>query len=188
MVFVWGAAFAVSDDNPTTGTLVITQAVYGKFPNGGQVDVTKKVAAMVTDGYLRVRASNDYFGDPAFPFIKKLRVNYTLDGKPASVTIDEEQTLILGTKPPVPSRNLFVTKAIYGKFPSGEQIDITRCLDDWVEGDRLDVEVSDTNFGKFKSNIARKQLRVEYLLNGVKKVKTLGEGQRLEIPEECLGK
>ena len=184
-LFFLGQVWIVSAEEPTTGSLVITKAVYGNFGRAQQVDVTKKVAGMIQGGYLRVRATNDIFGDPAFSYPKKFRVNYVLNGKSDSITLDEEQTLTLGTKPVDPSRKLFVTKALYGKLPNGEKIDVTRRLDDWVENDRLCLEVSDTNFGQFKTKIEHKQMQVEYQLDGVKKTKTVGEGQMLEIPEDA---
>src|SRR5579863_1763338 len=62
------------------GKLVVTKATYGDLPDGGKTDVTEKVVAMVKDDKLKVEATNDNFGDPADGIVKKLTVEYTIDG------------------------------------------------------------------------------------------------------------
>lgn len=73
--------------------LVIRKAVYGNLPKGDQEDVTDQVAGLVRHNSLTVEANNDNFGDPAGGVVKKLRVDYTLDGVEKSQTVEENQTL-----------------------------------------------------------------------------------------------
>ena len=73
--------------------LVIRKAVYGDLPDGGKNDVTEKVAERVSSDGLTVEATNDNFGDPAEGVVKKLRVDYTFDGKEKTKTVDENETL-----------------------------------------------------------------------------------------------
>jgi hypothetical protein len=84
--------------NPVASKLVIKKAVYGDLPDGGKTDVTEKVAAMVKDGALSVEATNENFGDPAEGVVKKLKVDYTFDGKEKSKTVDENETLTISNK------------------------------------------------------------------------------------------
>ncbi len=78
---------------PALGKVVIVKAEYGKLPEGPMADVTKKVAALVKDGALAVEASNSNFGDPANGKVKKLHVEYTVNGVPASKTVTEGANL-----------------------------------------------------------------------------------------------
>jgi hypothetical protein len=61
----------------------------------GGADVTAKVREMVERGEYSIGATNANFGDPAFNVVKRLRVEYTLDGKPVTVTAGENETLEL---------------------------------------------------------------------------------------------
>lgn len=77
-----------------TGQLEIRRAVYGVLENPQQcVDVTAQLAGMVQDNRLSVEASNRIAGDPAYGIVKRLRVDYTLDGQPRSVTVSENELL-----------------------------------------------------------------------------------------------
>ena len=80
---------------PKTGStrLVIRKATYGDLPDGHSADVTAIVAPMVENDALEVKADNENLGDPAPEVSKKLRVDYTLDGKDASQTVGENETL-----------------------------------------------------------------------------------------------
>ena len=61
---------------------------------GGQ-DVTVKGAALVAAGETAIPATNDVFGDPTFNHVKRLRVEYAVDGKPLTQTVDEGGVLTL---------------------------------------------------------------------------------------------
>lgn len=78
--------------------LVIRKASYGDLPDGSKTDVTEKVADMVSDDALSVEATNANFGDPADGVVKKLKVDYTFDGKEKSKTVDENETLKISDK------------------------------------------------------------------------------------------
>jgi len=86
-----------------SGKVVIRKAVYGGLPDGTLADVTEKVAAIVASGSLHVGATNANFGDPTPGSRKKLRVEYTENGRPLSKTVEEGATLKLTTAsaPPV---------------------------------------------------------------------------------------
>jgi hypothetical protein len=57
--------------------------------------VTAKVVALIKSGQESVVANSDELGgDPAFGQVKQLRVEFTLDGKPGTMTVDEGETLI----------------------------------------------------------------------------------------------
>ncbi len=92
----WSAVHAADPVPPAPkAKLVIKKAVYGDLPDGGKIDVTEKVAKMVKDDALSVEATNDNFTDPADGIVKKLKVDYTFDGKDKSKTVDENETLTI---------------------------------------------------------------------------------------------
>ena len=78
--------------------IVIKKAVYGDLPDGAKSDVTEKVADKVDGDTLSIEATNDNFGDPAESVVKKLKVDYTFDGKEHSKTADENETLTIYDK------------------------------------------------------------------------------------------
>jgi HEAT repeat protein len=77
---------------PATGNVLIQKAVYGDLPDGPSADVTAKVAELVK-GSTSVKASNANLGDTAGGRVKKLRVDYTVDGAPGSQTVAENETM-----------------------------------------------------------------------------------------------
>jgi hypothetical protein len=83
-----------ADITPTPAKLEIKHAVYEGENGGGSADVTAKVMVLVQSGRKSIVASNDELGgDPASGSVKQLRVDFTLDGKPASLTVEEGDTL-----------------------------------------------------------------------------------------------
>jgi len=79
--------------------LIIRKAVYGALPKGPMADVTEDVADMVRKNSLTVEANNERFGDTASGIVKKLRVDYTIDGVDKSMTVAENATLRISVKP-----------------------------------------------------------------------------------------
>lgn len=81
--------------------LEIQRAIYEAVDGTGAADVTEKLKAMIVDGHLSVTASNKALGgDPTPMHVKRLRVEYTLDGKPQVVIVKENEQLEL--PPPAP--------------------------------------------------------------------------------------
>jgi hypothetical protein len=81
----------------STHKLEIKHAVYGATAaGGGSMDVTAKLAELVAGGQNAISADNEAMGrDPAPNIVKQLRVEYTLDGKPATTTVQENELLTL---------------------------------------------------------------------------------------------
>ena len=80
---------------PTPAKLEIKHAVYEAENGGGSTDVTAKVIGLVENGRKSIAVSNDELGgDPASGSVKQVRVDFTLDGKPATLTIGEGDRLI----------------------------------------------------------------------------------------------
>ncbi|MEO5714245.1 MAG: glycosyl hydrolase [Luteolibacter sp.] len=81
-----------------TGSLEIRSATYEAVDGAGSLDVTARLASLVSDGRLELTVNNVVCGgDPALEHFKQLRVEYVTDGKPASATVAEGQALCLSS-------------------------------------------------------------------------------------------
>jgi hypothetical protein len=158
---------------PPAAKLVIVSAVYGDLANDKTVDVHKKLSDMVKDNNLSVAVTTQNFGDPAPGAAKKLKVGYTIDGLYHSKTVAQDEILDISTR-------LIVVKAIYGDLPGGKSDDVTEQVADLVRKNSLTVKASNDTFGDPAPNVVKK-LQVTYLLDGVKKSKTVAENQTLTI-------
>jgi hypothetical protein len=86
-----------------TGPVRVVRAVYGHFkkdlkelPSIKPVDVTARLASLIQDQMLTARVDNELAGGDPTPMVpKELRVDYTLDGVPQQVTVQENQELRL---------------------------------------------------------------------------------------------
>jgi hypothetical protein len=161
------------------GKLVVTKAFYGDLPDGPKTDVTDKVAGMVKEYKLSVEATNDNFGDPAEGTVKKLKVEYTVDGVAHSKTVDENQTLTVSGKP----SKIMILKAVYGDLPDGAKTDVTAKVADKLDGDSLSVEATNDNFGDPAEGIVKK-LKVDYTFEGKEHSKTVNENETLIISDK----
>lgn len=76
--------------------LSVQRAVYEALDGAGSMDVTARLAELARDGQIVIAASNDALGrDPALLHEKQLRVEYTLDGKSGSISVPENEMLVL---------------------------------------------------------------------------------------------
>ena len=79
----------------------VVKAVYGlvdetPVPQSQTRDLTERLAALVKDGRLSVRADNALAGgDPAFMVVKQLRVEYEYRGEVKHAHVNENATLVL---------------------------------------------------------------------------------------------
>jgi hypothetical protein len=173
-VFVGIAASRVRSAEAPAAKLVVQVAVYGDLANDKTVDVTRKVADMVKDNSLWVKASAGNFGDPAPNAAKKLKVGYTVDGVYRSKTVDEGEALDISTR-------LVIRKAVYGDLPKGQSADVTEDVAALVQKNSLSVKATNEAFGD-PANGKVKKLRVDYTFDGKEKSKTVSENETLTIP------
>lgn len=84
------------EESATAGPKIeIKSARYEANDGSKGADVTDTVARMVADGAYSIPANNATFGDPAPLIVKRLRVEYTLNGKPMTQTVAENDTMEL---------------------------------------------------------------------------------------------
>ena len=93
-------ADAASGAAPAAAKLEIQRAIYEGEDSGGSADVKARLVALVKRGQYSIVAGNEEMGgDPAYLHVKRLRVEYTLDGKPGTATVAEGETLFLPVNP-----------------------------------------------------------------------------------------
>ena len=159
---------------------MIVKAVYGDLPDGNKTDMTVKVAAMVKDNALSAEATNDNFGDPAEGVVKKLKVDFTIDGAAGSKTVNEGETLTITAADKPAVAKLVIKKAVYGDLPDGNKTDVTEKVAAMVKDGALSVEATNDNFGDPAEGVVKK-LRVDYTFDGKEKSKTVDENETLTI-------
>jgi hypothetical protein len=84
---------------------------------------------------ITIDATNSNFGDPAPNRIKKLWIEYTLDGGKQHQTVDEGETLTISAKP----GQVTIEKAFYGDFPDGDKRDVTEEVKNLIQVSRTRV-------------------------------------------------
>jgi Domain of unknown function (DUF3395) len=184
---------ARADDTNSVATtnsasrLVIVKAVYGDLSDPSSTsDVTAQLAAMVDSNSLAVDATDDNFGDPASGVTKQLRVDFTIDGVPASKSVYERGKLniTVADKPNPADKNtpsrLVIRSAVYGVLTNDNTIDVTTIVTGMVQSNSLALTVNDDEFGD-PAPYEAKQLRVEYTLNGKNGTQTAAEGKPLNL-------
>ena len=85
---------------PAAGTLVIRRAIYEAVEKSGVADVTAALTRQVKANRLSVEVNNKTLeADPAVNIVKRLRVDYELDGKSFSKEVAENQRLVIPEEP-----------------------------------------------------------------------------------------
>ncbi len=85
-------------ESTNAGHLEIKRAIYEPPDGGGSKDVTQRIIDLIKNGDESVVASNkEMGGDPSVGQVKRLTIEFTLDGKPGTLTADENDEMILPT-------------------------------------------------------------------------------------------
>jgi len=168
------------------------------------VDVTDKVAAMVKDNALTVVASNDNFTDPADGIVKKLTVEYTVDGAAGRRSVSENATLAITV---AAGKKLVIKKATYGDVPEQADIipagdttpaaapaapvpatvDVTDKVKAALKDNKVTINAGNDAMGGDPASGIVKQLKVEYTVDGKPHTATANEGDDLNLPAAADG-
>ncbi|MFZ4508713.1 MAG: glycosyl hydrolase, partial [Fimbriimonas sp.] len=73
--------------------------------DGRGVDVTAKVRDLLSHGETEIEVTNSNFGDPVVNVVKRLNIEYSVDGVTRRATVGENETLSIGPSGPVGSVN-----------------------------------------------------------------------------------
>ena len=92
--FAEAATFNFPNDLPELIDVTLTSAIYGAIDGSGSNDVLANLNARAQAGAFSIEASNENLGgDPANNKIKRLRVEYEIDGKSLIKYFDEDEIL-----------------------------------------------------------------------------------------------
>ncbi len=145
----WIAATPVSKVTSTMPKVEIKKAVYGAVDGTTSKDVTAMVIAQIATGDGSVNVTNAALGgDPAYQHVKKLHIEYLLDGKSKAVDLDENQSLSLpsgaksvpylrkafGTDKQVASATLYATAlGVYEFMINGKRVGDHLLAPEWTD-------------------------------------------------------
>ena len=172
--------------------LEIRKATYGVIKEDAPhaLDVTDKFKRLVNNASLDVMANNSLGDDPAPNIVKQLRVDYSFNGKRATIEVNENQRLLLpeGVQP-TEKDTLEIHKALYGLLPADTQdnakprtCDVTAQVAQKVHNGRLVITASNTLAGD-PAPMTPKQLLLHYTVDGVEKQKLYSENETILLPD-----
>jgi hypothetical protein len=181
------------ESNYYQSRLRITRAQYGA--ESRFVDVTSQLNSLVQGDSLNFQVSNQALGgDPAPGERKVLTVFYVMNGRTQRAFANEGEVLVLPRNggggdddayyrkywPGHAENDLRVLQATWGA--RDRQIDVTSRIAGYVQGNRLNMPVSNQALGGDPALGATKYLRVVYLWRGLRYEANATEGQTLSIP------
>jgi hypothetical protein len=159
----------------------IVRAVYGT--STASTDVTKVVASLVTDGSLRFTVSPNTLNvsDPAPGQLKKLTINYTINGgSDNQISKNDNDVVSLDAPPMRLASGLQITKAEYGY--TGNFTDVTDAVQNQVNNGYINIKISPSSVGIPDPNPNKqKELRVDYTINGKKTSDTIKDGSSFKL-------
>ena len=89
---------AATRPSAAAGKLEVERAVFESQSGGGSADVRATILKLIQGGKKAVTVDpGNLGGDPAMGEVKRLRLVFTLDGKPGTLSVDEGDTLIFPT-------------------------------------------------------------------------------------------
>jgi hypothetical protein len=155
----------------------IRKAVYEATDGAGGKDVTAQVAGMVVAGKTEIPANYDTFGDPAVMHPKRLRVEFTLDGKLMTNTVAEGGVVELkgSGEPAGPQVGIKIRKAVYEATDGAGGKDVTAQVAGMVAAGKTEIPANYDTFGE-PAVMHPKRLRVEFTLDGKPMTNTVAEG------------
>ncbi len=161
------------------GGLQILRADYGA--DNRFVNVTSRLASNVQGNALTLRITNSAMGgDPAEDHPKILNVWYTFNGRVGNARVNEKNTLNLPSESDFFAGNLRVMRAQYGI--GRRYADVTDLLNSQIQGDQLNLRITNDTMGGDPDPNQRKQLIVFYIFNGRPSRVMVNEKSTLTLP------
>src|SRR3954469_19601275 len=178
LTFNEGATLRLPTNNNSYDSLQIKRAIYGW--ENQTADVTSRLNSQVQGDRLNLQVTDENMGgDPAYGHVKKLTVDYSLNGQDRQAVTTQNDTLrISGNN--YSENNLQIKRAIYGW--ENQTADVTSRLNSRVQGDQLNVQVTDENMGGDPAYGHVKKLTVDYSLNGQDHQAVTTQNDTLHLP------
>jgi hypothetical protein len=171
-----------------SGRLTIDGAQYGVY--GRYSDVTARLNSQIQGDQLNLQVTNETMGgDPAVGRDKTLRAQYTYNGQQGEMVVKEGDYLRLpggnattypGGNATTYQSNLQILRADYG---AGNRFsDVTARLNSQIQGDQLNLQVTNYTMGGDPAVGKDKTLRIQYVYNGQQGQMVVNEGNYLRLP------
>ncbi|HEV8525050.1 MAG TPA: DUF3395 domain-containing protein [Terriglobales bacterium] len=162
-----------------SSSLQILRADYGT--GNRLMDVTARLNSQIQGDQLSLQVTNENMGgDPAVGQGKTLRVQYTYNGRAGQVAISEGNYLRLpDSNASYQSSSLQILRADYGA--GNRFMDVTARLNSRIQGDQLNLQVTNDNMGGDPAVGQEKTLRVRYAYNGQADQVVVREGDYLKL-------
>jgi hypothetical protein len=145
------------------------------------VDVTALLNSQVRNGRLTLRITNETMGrDPAEERRKQLTVWYVYKRRTATVTVPEKSVLTLPSSNPSYVGNLLIMRAQYGADYRFR--DVTSLLNSQIQGDRLNLRITNDSMAGDPAPDRPKILTVSYQFNGQPAQVVVNERDTLTLP------
>ncbi len=171
-------------DLPSLTNPVVQSARYESVSGTGFRDVTATLVSLAQGGPFSRVVNNSNFGpDPAVNQVKRLRVNYTVDGV-AGVKLAAENTTFNYPADLPPPVAVVVTNARYEALDGAGALDVTANLTARALNGTYSLTVNNTTFGSDPAFNHRKHLRLEYTLGGKSWVKSVPESTVFNFPAD----
>ncbi|MES2920167.1 MAG: family 78 glycoside hydrolase catalytic domain [Verrucomicrobiota bacterium] len=171
-------------DLPSLTNPVIQSARYESVSGTGFRDVTATLVSLAASGPFSRVVNNANFGpDPAVNQVKRLRVNYTVDGVAGVKLIAENATFNYPADLPPPIAAV-VTNARYEALDGAGSLDVTANLTARAQNGAYTLTVNNTTFGSDPAMNHLKRLRLEYTRNGKSWVKSIPEAAVFNFPAD----
>ena len=155
------------------GAVTVLQASYGASYN--LQDVTSLLAALITDGKLSLKVTNDAFQpDPAPTTGNVLSVSYMIDGIRFDKRLRQNDVL------EIPGA-LVVNHAIYSEMQLDSPMDVTQKVSSLVNDGTLAISATNDAMGSDPAPNVIKGLRVDYTFNGLAASELVRERETLTL-------
>ncbi len=162
-----------------SGRLQILRADYGA--GNRFMDVTARLNSQIQGDQLNLQVTNNTMGgDPAKGQDKTLRVQYAYNGRQGQVAINEGDYIRLPDASATYQGRLQILRADYGA--GNRFMDVTARLNSQIQGDQLNLQVTNDTMGGDPAKGQDKTLRVQYTYNGSSTQSIVNEGNYLSLP------
>jgi alpha-L-rhamnosidase len=169
-------------DAEVGGEVQLQKAFYETVDGEVSVEVTSQLQDLAKEGEFALPVENESFGgDPAYGTVKRLWVDYTIDGVKAAKLFAEKETFRYPAQLTAPPE---IQKASYEAVDGSGSLDVTERLQKLAEKGIFSLAVDNDSMGSDPAFKQLKHLQVNYCAKGKDYVKTMPEGATLQFPSD----
>jgi hypothetical protein len=168
---------------PAAPKVQLRAAIFEAVDGAGSMDVKDFLAGRLAEGQFTILASNDSFGaDPAPSHVKRLRLEYVLDGKPGATNIPENGLFTFPVPTSESRSKVELRRAVYEAPDGTGSMDVKERVQALLNDGQLTIRASNDVFGRDPSPNHVKHLRLEYVVEGKAGADIVAEGDSFTFP------